>query len=284
MASVTKVVNLGSSSEGNAIYIEITLNDLGKTFTILLDCGFQYNTLLRKMTDNRLAIANIDTCLVSHEHQDHCASATTLVERGIPLYAPKSVFDKLNIETDTEFIVKEYEWQKIHDDISIMGLPMEHYDKDEKVYNLGYIIKVANEIRILYVIDTKFLPQDLSTFAFDYIFIEANYLEDKIKFAFNDAVKNNKVGEVARYSRLLNSHMSLENLAKTLTGEIRDGAKPFNLSKCKAIFLTHLSSSWQTNESYYREFLSSYIEQNRAKVKLVGQAKIIICKKEGGFL
>ena len=284
MASVTKVVNLGSSSEGNSIYLEVPLNDLEKPFTMLLDCGFAYNTLLRKMSDNRLAIGNIDACLVSHEHKDHCASAVSLVERGIPLYAPQTVFDSLNIETDNDFVVQEYQWQKIHNDISIMGIPLEHYDKGEKVYNLGYIIKVANKVRILYVIDTKYLPQDLSTFAFDYIFIEANYLEDKVMWAFKDAQRHGRGGDIARYSRLLNSHMSLENLAKTLTGEIRDGAKPFNLSNCKAIFLTHLSSGWQTNESYYREFLSHYLEQNKGKTNANKGIKVVICKKEGGFL
>lgn len=77
--------------------------------------------------------------------------------------------------------------------------------------------------------------------------------------------------------------MSLENLARTLDGSLTEDSKPFNLSKTKLIFLTHLSSGHLTNEAYYKMFLTEYLKQTKKKTKY-NDAKIVICKKDGGFL
>ena len=60
----------------------------------------------------------------------------------------------------------------------VLGIPLLHQDKGKDIYNLGYIISIANEFNMLYVIDTRYIPQDLSHYKFDVIFIEANYLEE----------------------------------------------------------------------------------------------------------
>ena len=100
------------------------------------------------------------------------------------------------------------------------------------------------------------------------IFIEANYLEDKVMWALRDAKRRKNKGNIARYSRLVNSHMSLENLARTLDGSLTEDSKPFNLSKTKLIFLTHLSSGHLTNESYYKIFLTEYLKQTKKENKI----------------
>ena len=117
---------------------------------------------------------------------------------------------------------------------------------------------------MLYVIDTRYIPQDLSQYKFDVIFIEANYLEDKVMWALTLKESKNK-GNIARYSRLVNSHMSLENLARTLDGSLTEDSKPFNLSKTKLIFLTHLSSGHLTNESYYKNFFNGISKANEKR-------------------
>jgi ribonuclease BN (tRNA processing enzyme) len=168
--------------------------------------------------------------------------------------------------------------------VEVYPLPMEHYDEDRKVVNYGYYIKVDDEFNILFVTDTKFIPQDLTDIKFDLIFIEANYLEDKVRFAFKDAENNRDYGKVARYKRLLDSHFSLENVARTLTGMINKNPKPYDLSNCKAIFLTHLSSGKDTNDSYYRQFLTNYLTANKELVKMPNDLKIIVMKQKGGML
>ena len=96
--------------------------------------------------------------------------------------------------------------------------------------------------------------------------------------------KSKNANNIARYSRLVDSHMSLENMVQTLDGSIRHGAKPFNLDKTKLIFLTHLSSNKQTNEQYYKEFTRNYLERTKSKTNKNDDLKIVVCKREGGFL
>ncbi len=284
MSKVGRIINLGSSSEGNSIYLEILRNGYEKPFNILLDVGFSYNEMLRKMIKNKIDVNNIDAILVTHEHGDHSKSMTDFWEKGINVYAPETVFYKsTNPLVFQHQIMVEYEWREIEKGIEIFSFPLEHFDKGEKIYNLGYIIKIDNEYQILFATDTKFLPQDFSAFEFDMIFIEANYLEDKVTFALRDAQRKGNKANIARYKRLVDSHFSLENLARTLSGDIKDGAKPFNLSKCEAIFLLHLSSGNDTNESYYKTFLQEYIKVTQYKTQAKDNIKIIIMGKDGGF-
>ena len=68
---------------------------------------------------------------------------------------------------------------------------MEHNDRKENVEIYGFCV-YDKVFSMLFAIDTKYIPQDLSAFHFDVIFIEANYLEDTIKFALLDAQKKQK--------------------------------------------------------------------------------------------
>jgi ribonuclease BN (tRNA processing enzyme) len=283
MDKIGRIVSLGSSSEGNAIYLEINRNGYDKPFALLLEAGFSYSELLRRSNKFNVDFEKVETVLVSHHHRDHCEAVMELIIRGVKVYAPQTVFDNNGIYTDGEFIMHEYQWKRIADGINVLPIPLEHFDVDKRVTNYGYIIKIDDDFRILFATDTKYIPQDLSNFKFDVMFVEANYLEDVVTIALKDATDSNNYGNMKRYSRLVDSHMSLENLARTLDGSIRDGAKPYDLSKCKAIFLMHLSSNKQTNTTYYKEFLKRYLMQTKEKTCIKSDTKVVILKKEGGF-
>lgn len=271
-----KILNLGSSSSGNLYYVEIREESRDKPFILVIEAGFSYNEILRRLTKERIDINTVDAFLISHEHNDHSMGGRELASRGFKIYAPYT----LDYATDT---IVEKQWTYLDKNIKVLGFPLLHQDKGKDIYNLGYIISVGNDFNMLYVIDTRYIPQDLSQYKFDVIFIEANYLEDKVMWALRDAKRRQSKGNIARYSRLVNSHMSLENLARTLDGSLTEDSKPFDLSNTKLIFLTHLSSGALTNEAYYKVFLTEYLKQTKKKTKFK-DAKIVICKKDGGFL
>lgn len=282
MAKVERVINLGSSSEGNAFYIELVSDADHKPFNLLIECGFDYKTLLKKMIANKIDILDIDAVLITHKHKDHSAAFLDLYKRGYEIYAPQSVFDLLSIDGGKN-VTKAYQKKMIQNGITITPIPLEHHDVNEQVENYGYIINIGENFDILFAIDTKYIPQDLSDYKFKYIFIEANYIEQNIKFALYDAQKNKDKGKVTRYKRLYNSHFSLENLARTLDGTINEDAKPFDLSQTDIIYLMHLSSNKMTNEKYYTFFLSKFIDKTRHKTKAKDTLRVVAMKKEGGF-
>jgi phosphoribosyl 1,2-cyclic phosphodiesterase len=283
-SKIGRLVNLGSSSKGNSFYIELLSNATNKPLRILLEVGFDFNELLKRMVKNGIKINDIDLVLVSHKHTDHSASMVEFVKRGVPVYAPKQAFEHHGIFYQDEYLLEEYKWKKIGFGTHIMALPLEHFDKGEKVETFGFILNVDNEMNMLFATDTKYIPQDLSKFNFDVIFIEANYLEDTVKYALLDAEKSKDANNISRYARLVDSHMSLENMVRTLDGSIREGAKPFNLSKTQLIFLIHLSSNRKTNETYYKEFTRNYLERTKSKTRKNDNLKIVVCKREGCFL
>lgn len=283
MDRVKRIINLGSSSEGNAFYLELQTDNHKKTYNLLIECGFEYKEIVKRMLTHKIDMLDIDAILVSHLHKDHSASFKDFHERDYIIYSPKSVYDHFGIEDTKGHALDAYKWRQIGDDIHVLPLPMEHHDIDKQIENFGYVIKVNNDYQILYVIDTKYIPQDLSEYQFNMMIVEANYLEQNIKYATFDAIKNKNRGNVSRYKRLVNSHFSLENLARTLDGTINHHSKPYDLSKCDIIFLTHLSSNKQTNDRYYSHFLKLFIDSTKDKTKAKDTIKVVSMKKEGGF-
>ena len=201
---------LGSSSRGNA-YL---LSD-GET-TILIECGLQYAELRKK---SNFAIPNhIDGCIVTHEHMDHAKSVNFLLQYGVDVYAPKSVFK-------TDYARKHHRAHNINpnDESSVFDigfLSITAYEMYHDVPCVGYLIysRYTDEL-LLFATDTRLIKYNF--YNLDYIMIEANYDIDLVE---NDT----------QLARLVKSHMSIESTIHYLSN--------IDLSKVKAIYLMHLSS------------------------------------------
>ncbi|OGO89499.1 MAG: hypothetical protein A2Y15_05955 [Clostridiales bacterium GWF2_36_10] len=106
------------------------------------------------------------------------------------------------------------------------------------VPNIGfYIHSESTGENLLYFTDTyyvKFTFPDLN-----YIMAEANYSRD----ALTESIEDGRI-PVAMKKRLLQSHMSIDNLIGML--------KANDLSKVKQIYLLHLSNN-NSNESEFKE-------------------------------
>lgn len=246
---------LGSSSKGNAFILK-----MGKS-TLLIECGLPFKEILDRCTNYGIDFSKVNCCLLSHAHKDHSLCADKIIEHNIPLYASNGTKTalKLNIE-----VLEPLKVRKITDDIYVLPFEVEH-DAPEC---FGYVIK-SKEETIIFVIDSKSWEVDLGNFKPDYVFIECNY-DNKIVYAqmaqINDeleqGITTNKQ-KMYQFKRNTKAHQSLYSCIKNL--------KRLNLTKCKTIFLTHLS------DRYANEYKMKNAIQNIFKIKT------FVCKKKGGI-
>lgn len=251
-----KVVCLGSSSEGNAYYIEINRKGYPTPFNLLIECGFEYKELTKRLLQNGLSIRKVNAILVTHEHHDHSIAVPKLVEYGKKVFAPKSVFEHYDVldQVSSNQIIKIKQGKRtttfrLADMINITGFELEHKNTDNsKTFNLGYIIKAECDFgvhRILFVTDTYYIRYNLSTMKFNTIFIEANNFARNIIFSIKEAqAKGDKFKEI-HFDRVLHSHFLVENTIKTLVGTKKMNG--FDLSETDMIYLIHLSASGNVN-------------------------------------
>jgi len=216
-----KITCLASSSTGNCYVIDDGHNKL------LLEGGIPFKKIVSKLNEHQLKFSDFVGCLVSHSHNDH-AKAIRELSRFIQINGSKETLEHFFDLTDLRIINN-----KIWTLYSGLKTKLKTYEiipfstEHDCPGSLGFIIKsnTTNEI-MLFATDTKYILYNLSRYKFDSIMIECNYNEELLDIQdINPALKK----------RLINSHMSLTTCVKTL--------KSFDLSRCKEIYLIHLSAS-----------------------------------------
>jgi len=208
-----KITCLASSSTGNCYVIDDGHNKL------LLEGGIPFKKIVSKLNEHQLKLSDFVGCLVSHSHNDHSIAINEL-SRFMPVYASIETLKTKPIQLGQLLVsgVRAY-----LDGYKVMSFETEH----DCPGSLGFMItsNKTNET-VFFATDTKYIKYDLSYFKFDHIIIECNYNEELLETQdINPALKK----------RLINSHMSLTTCVKTL--------KSFDLSRCKEIYLIHLSDS-----------------------------------------
>ena len=123
---MNKIKVLGSGSSGNCYSLEI--NDE----ILLLDAGFKYKDML-KFIDYR--VDKIAGCLTTHLHNDHSKGVKELVNNGIDVYAPTSVFEHKDVLNHRCKVVKANS-RYIVGNFNILVFELEH-----DVENVGFLIK-----------------------------------------------------------------------------------------------------------------------------------------------
>lgn len=250
------VVNLGSSSSGNCYYIELERKNLPPV-KLMLEAGFPYQEIVKKGTRERINLNDIQAVLVTHGHGDHCKGVSDLIKRRKEIYANEDVISRFN--GNNENVLQHDDVRIIAADTRVIPIEVEH----DAPGSLGYVISTSVET-ILFVNDCKYFKADLSNIKFDYVFIEANYDGQFLHFAYEDAKKNNDQANIKRYERLFDSHMSMSNCIKHL--------QKLDLSKCKAVFLMHLSERHANANKFKNE------------VKTAIKVNTFVCRKNGGIL
>lgn len=272
---IGKVINIGSSSNGNAFYIEIKRDGFDKTYGLLLEAGFDVEHIAKRLLNNGANIMNLNTVLITHNHNDHSKGIKELASYGIKVFAPQSVFDKYEIDNGVgsgNKVLKPFVETAIADGIKVLGLPLQHKNPDgSDCENLGYIITIDNTFNILFITDTKYISWNLRNYKFDMIFIEANNKIAILKMAIKNAQEKGEGYLVNHYERVLNSHMTVEGTAKTLS--------TFDLSNTKMIYLIHLTTDRKKNERDFIEIVKRKLKRENKRIP-----PIVVADHRGFFI
>lgn len=207
---------LGSSSSGNCYLIEASKDD-----KLVLDAGINFKDVQKELNYNFNGIQGV---LITHEHMDHLKYATNFALYGIDIYASAGTFEKLDLKGHRFRVIKALKQFTIGN-FTILPFDTQHDAKEP----LGFLIQYKpTKEKLLYATDTYYIKYKFSKL--NYLLIECNYNAEIAKENANNGVINK-----TRYSRLLESHFSLDNLLKFL--------KANDLSYAKNIILCHLSDT-----------------------------------------
>ena len=244
---------LGSSSRGNA-YI---LKKHGEC--VLVECGFEWKTMLKKLNDYGIALSSIKSVIITHRHKDHSLSILNFIKLSIPCFIPKMedieplcpIYPNIHI-LENEKVEDLASW------LSVLPFKTEH-----DVLSYGFMfLDTENKQSTLFINDTKLFDfSKYSNIKFDTVFIECNYLEYQLKKMINDCLENGK--STSKYERQVNSHLSLRT-CKMLLNSI-------NLKSTNAIFLMHLSPECSQPDIMKTEIESVY------------KIKTFVCNMNGGI-
>lgn len=201
-----RVFCLGSGSSGNGYVIQ------SNNSSLLIECGFEFAKLVKKLHSYNIALTDINTVLVTHSHIDHARAVAELEDLGVDIITPYKNTDKIS-SYNTHF--------------EIGFFPVCH---DVVAYGFTITLKDTNE-KILFINDTSCcdLPKEVLNEQFDYIFIECNHTRRKLKELMESASEE----KLYKYERQIKFHLSLAGTKKMLS--------MLDLSRVKTIYLMHLS-------------------------------------------
>ena len=186
---------------------------------------------------------------------DHIKYAKDFAENGIDIYASKGTLNALKLQGHRYKGIKALQQFNIGN-FTILPFDTEH----DAIEPLGFLIQYnPTKERLLYATDTYYIKYKFKEL--NYIMIECNYIK-------GIARKNMKEGTInkSRYTRLLESHMSLENLLAFL--------KSNDLRHVQKIILCHLSDTNSNAETMKNEvFKMTGIETIIADKNLITELK-----------
>jgi phosphoribosyl 1,2-cyclic phosphodiesterase len=202
------IINSGSS--GNCYILKSSLGQV-----IILECG---EKLIKVKEALNFDLSGVVGALSSHVHLDHSKYINEFTSNGIKVYSNKSVVEKFGGETHNLKIVEPNKQFNIGEFLIIPFL-VRH---DPSIQTYGFLINHEEMGKCVFLTDlvySKFSFKGISNWL-----IEANYCNEKVK---------SSDGFLA--SRVLNSHLSIQNCIKLLEAN--------DLSQTNNICLIHLSNS-----------------------------------------
>ncbi len=165
-----RVINLGSGSHGNCTYIECGNHH------ILIDVGFSYREIKKRLLDAGVNIDDIDTILITHEHIDHVKGLREAIKHGKKIYLEENCAKVLGMVNNAQTtIIRDQEFNI--DEVRIKPFYLSH----DSISCLGYKIKCHDAVAA-FVTDTGVLPDGIVTEIRDskVVYIECNHDEEML--------------------------------------------------------------------------------------------------------
>lgn len=244
---------LGSGSSGNC-YLFKKNNQC-----VVVECGLDFKTIIKGMMTHNISLSDIVGVVVSHQHKDHSKALNDFIEAGVNVYIPNSL---VGLEMSNMPNVKCLDGLVKYDMCSWLKLTTFKTEHDVESYGFCFMDLETKE-SILFITDTKCFDFLYKGYSFDYIFIECNHIRKQLEVVLQKALDNGKSGEVVKYKRQAEYHLSLAGCKKFLSF--------MNLSKTKGIFLIHLS----------QEVCNDVIIKN--EITSVFNIRTLVCYKKGGI-
>jgi len=211
-----KFTSLASSSRGNAYIVQ----DDGVP-PLLLEAGLPIKQLRDKLRDHGVSLSDLAGCLISHEHGDHSKAIKDLLIKGVDCYMSRGTSDALDVWGHHRVHPLFKDMTEGVGAWRVMVFPLEHDAKEP----IGFLIAHGNE-RLLFIPDTSFIENRFQGITM--ISVECNNIAEIMSQNIQEGNIPVVVGR-----RIRRHHMNLENLIMML--------KANDLSKCRIIFLMHLS-------------------------------------------
>lgn len=218
-----------SGSSGN-LYC-VTANN-GKC--LIIDPGLTWIRVQRAL---EFKLKNIEACLLTHSHFDHCKAALHVQKSGIDIYSSKGTFNALDMRG------RRIHWVATKTLIRLESFEILCFDTiHDAPEPLGYVIREkATGEYLLFCTDSKTIKQRFP-FPFTIIAIECSYNGEYLAKKVRDGTINESLAK-----RLLDSHMEETECLRYLQ-EFCD------LSHCRVIHLLHLSADNINKKRIRKEF------------------------------
>lgn len=190
---------------------------------MLLECGLPWKKIREGLN---FETSDLDGCLVTHSHGDHCKAAGDLMTAGIDLYATKEAFAEMGVKSHFHRFIPVV--QNMMFRIGGFWLVVPFITQHDAPGSVGFVINSQESAdTVLFLTDTAYCRYNFPD-RFTAIMIEANFSESILQHNVDAGLI-----DAARAKRVRENHMSI--------GRVLDFLKANDLSRCRAIHLIHLS-------------------------------------------
>ena len=237
-----EILCLGSGSSGNC-YL---LGHDGEY--VMVECGLPFKTIIKKLSDQDIALDQIKALVVSHSHKDHAQSINDFESLGVPIFAPYR--EEIEVELNKPFTLTKW--------LRVRAFRVKH---DVGCY--AFIFLNIEKESLLFVTDTRYLESPYFKYKYTYIMIECNHVRKQLEAIMDKALLDGDQAKVFKFKRQASYHLSLAGVKKIL--------RDMDLSATKGIFLIHLSKDCCNDDVIKKE------------IKSVFKKPTFVCYRNGGI-